>query len=431
MNSVGIVRLIWLALAIVLAGSVLPAQDRDDTEDRIRAGLLALNSRDIPTAQEHLEKAIEQAPQDARGWLGLSQIYAILNLHRQAHEHADEAARLDGKNPIVQRALAMFYSDYRNWAEAARWEEMFAESDQADPDSYLRAASMYLEADMPRRAIELANKGVERKESPQLHNVLGKAYETAGDSALAQRHLEKAVETLPYEESLHFDLGYFHLRHQDFEAAVTAFANGRKYFDKSAAIELGIGIAYYGQRRFNDAIDAFLRSAELAPPMEQPHAFLGRVLQHVQYRMDDAVNRFSEFHTKHTKSYLGPFLYGQILLTQLGSGDDAEAIEKIEGLLRESIATREDYWESHFELGVLLEKKRRYEDAERHLLRAVELNSEASKPHYRLARVYLRLGKSKIAKAERELHKQLTEKEREKMAAGGMAGELMPNSAQD
>ncbi len=418
-------------LALLVALSMLPAQEPDDTEDRIRAGLLALNSRDIPTAQEHLEKAIEQAPEDARGWLGLSQIYAILNLHREAHEHAEEAARLDGDNPIVQRALAMFYGDYRNWAEAARWEEMFAASGQADPDAYLRAASMYLEADMPRRSIELATKGVERNESPQLHNVLGKAYETAGDSAAAQSHLEKAVETLPYEESLHFDLGYFHLRHQDFEAAIVAFGNGRKYFDKSAAIELGIGIAYYGQRRFNDAIDAFLRAAELAPPMEQPHAFLGRVLQHVQYRVDDAVDRFREFHTKHSKNYLGPFLYGQILLTQLGSSDDSEVIEQVEDLLRESIVRREDYWESNFELGVLLEKKRRYQDAEKHLLRAVELNSEASKPHYRLARVYQRLGKSKAAKAERELHQQLTEKEREKMAAGGMASDLMPNTTQD
>ncbi len=418
-------------LALLVAFSMLPAQEPDDTEDRIRAGLLALNSRDIPTAQEHLEKAIEQAPEDARGWLGLSQIYAILNLHREAHEHAEEAARLDADNPIVQRALAMFYGDYRNWAEAARWEEMFAASGQADPDAYLRAASMYLEADMPRRSIELASKGVERKESPQLHNVLGKAYETAGDSAAARLHLEKAVETLPYDESLHFDLGYFHLRHQDFETAIVAFENGRKYFDKSAAIELGIGIAYYGQRRFNDAIDAFLRAAELAPPMEQPHAFLGRVLRHVRYRIDDAVDRFREFHTKHSKTYLGPFLYGQILLTQLGSSDDSEAIEQVEGLLRESIVRREDYWESNFELGVLLEKKRRYQDAENHLLRAVELNSEASKPHYRLARVYQRLGKSKAAKAERELHQQLTEKEREKMAAGGMASELMPNATQD
>ncbi len=420
-----------IVLAFAPAVSLLSAQEPAAAGERIRAGLLALNSRDIPTAQEHLEKAIEEAPEDARAWLGLAQIYAILNLHTQAHNHAAEAARLDGDNPTVQHALSMFYGEYGNWAEAARWEESFAASGQADPHAYLRAASMYLQADMPRRTIELATKGLEKDESPQLHNVIGKAYETVGEAAPARRHLERAVESLPYEESLHFDLGYFHLRHRDFDAAVEAFLHGRRYFDKSAAIELGAGIAYYGQRRFQDAVDAFLRAAQLAPAMEQPHAFLGRVLQHAPHRLEDAVERLRVFHAEHSKNYLGPFLYGQILLAQLGAGNDPESLTEIEKLLRESLARREDFWESNFELGVLLEKKRRYDEAEGYLRRAVELNPEASKPRYRLARVYQRLGKTEAAQAERAMHRQLTEKERENMAAGGIVAELLPETPEN
>ncbi len=425
MGSFGL-RHIVFALAPALLP--LPAQESPAAGERIRAGLLALNARDIPTAQEHLEKAVEEAPEDARAWLGLAQIYAILNLHAQAHNYAREAARLDGENPTVQHALSMFYGEYGNWAEAARWEESFAESGRADSNAYLRAASMYLQADMPRRAIELAAKGLAKEESPQLHNVLGKAYETIGEAEPARSHLESAVESMPYEESLHFDLGYFHLRHRDFDAAAAAFLHGRKYFDKSAAIELGAGIAYYGQRRFQDAVDAFLRAAELAPSMEQPHAFLSRVLQHAPYRMEDVVERLRVFHTEHSKNYLGPFLYGQILLAQLGADNDAESIEAIEKLFRESLERREDFWEANFELGALLEKRRRYSEAEEYLRRAVELNPEASKPRYRLARVYQRLGKTEAARAERDMHRRLTEKERESMAAGGMVGELLPEN---
>lgn len=423
----GVSLLRFLVPAAVLA-AVLPAQQADSAGERIRAGLLALNSRDIPTAQEHLEKAVEEAPEDARGWLGLAQIYAVLNLRKQAHNYAAEAARLDGGNPTVQHALSLFYAEYGNWAEAARWEESFAASEQADPDAPLRAASMYLQADMPRRAVEIAAAALEKHESPQLHNVLGKAYETVGEAAPARSHLERAVESLPYEESLHFDLGYFHLRHRDFEAAAAAFLHGRKYFDKSAAIELGMGIARYGQRRFHDAVDAFLRSAALAPAMEQPHAFLGRVLQHAPHRMEDAVERFRVFHAEHSKNYLGPFLYGQILLAQLAAEGGAEAVERIERLFRESLERREDFWEAHFELGVLLERQRRYAEAEKHLRRAAALNPEASKPRYRLARVYRRLGKIEAAREESAVHQRLTEKEREAMAAGGMAAELLPQA---
>lgn len=422
----GVSGLRLIVPALAAAVSLLPAQEAGAAAERIRAGLLALNGHDIPTAQEHLEKAVEEAPDDPRGWLGLAQIYAILNLHRQAHNYAEEAARLDGGNPTVQHALSMFYAEYGNWAEAARWEASFAASDQADSDAPLRAASMYLQADMPRRAVEIAAADLEKRKSPQLHNVIGKAYETVGEAEPARRHLERAVESLPYEESLHFDLGYFHLRHRDFDAAAAAFLHGRKYFDKSAAIDLGLGIARYGQRRFPDAVDAFLRAAHLAPAMEQPHAFLGRVLQHAPHRLEDAVERLRVFHQEHSKSYLGPFLYGQILLAQHGAGADADSLGEIEKLFRESLERREDFWEANFELGALLEKQRRYEEAEKHLRRAVELNPESSKPRYRLARVYRRLGKIEAARAESETHRRLTEKEREAMASGGMAADLMP-----
>ena len=93
---------------------------------------------------------------------------------------------------------------------------------------------------------------------------------------------------------------------------------------------------------------------------------------------------------------------------------------EIESLLRESLERNEEYWESHYELGVLLEKKRDFPEAEKHLERAVALNPDSSKPHYRLARVYQRLGKAREAKRERELHKQLAERERQAMRAGGL-----------
>ncbi len=417
---------VLLAVTLTLCASLASAQrDGPPTEVLIRQGFMALQVRDIPKAQDFLERAIEQSPDEARGWVGLAQIYRMLNLHTQASRHAAEAARLGEDSPIIQHALALFYGDYGNWAEAGRWEEAFARSGKADADAYVRSVSLYLQAEMPLRAIEVGREGLLHYNTAPLHNALGKAHSMAQQPLEGLLHLARAIHAQPYEESFHYDLGYFHLRQQDFMAATDAFLAGRDYFDKSPAIELGLGIAAYGQSRFADAVDRFLRASELAPPMEQPHAFLGRLLQHAKDRLGDVEARMRIFHEQHSKNHFGPFLYGQVLLARLGARKDPEAMATIESLLRESIQRKEDFWESHYELGVLLEKKRDFRGAEEQFRRAAALNPDASKPHYRLARVHQRLGKSKEAKRERVLHQQITERERRAMRAGELPSELL------
>ena len=91
-----------------------------------------------------------------------------------------------------------------------------------------------------------------------------------------------------------------------------------------------------------------------------------------------------------------------MLLAQPGS-DSAE----VEKRLRQSIAANDKFWESHFELGVLLSKARKFADAEKELRQAAELNPKEAVPHYHLARVYDRLGKPELAAQERALHEKL------------------------
>lgn len=419
-------RGVWLAAASTLwcPWVLCSAQNQGPTpEALIQRGLMALQSRDVPAAQRLLERAVESAPTDARAWIGLAHTYQMLNLHAEAARHATEAERVGGENPVIQHALAMFYSDYRDWAQAAQWEERYARK-AGDTDAYLRAVSLYLQADMPRRAAALGETALEMAATPALNNLLGKAYTMAGETEKGLHHLQAAVENEPYDESLHYDLGYFHLRQQDFEAATRAFEEGRKYFDKSPALEIGLGIAAYGKRDFHEAVSRFLRATELAPQLEQPHAFLGRLLQHAAGRIDQVTERMRVFHSEHSKNHFGPFLYGQALLAKLGTRRDEEAMARIEGLLRESIEREDEFWEAHYELGVLLEKRRDFAQAEEHLRRAADLNPSASKPHYRLARVYQRLGKTREARQEREIHKIVVERERAAMRTDGVAEEL-------
>ena len=77
-----------------------------------------------------------------------------------------------------------------------------------------------------------------------------------------------------------------------------------------------------------------------------------------------------------------------------------------------SIALKDDQWESHYELGVLLEQQRKYSDASVELERSAAISPSQADVHYHLSRVYDRLGESDKAAEQRGLHERL-------MAASG------------
>jgi Flp pilus assembly protein TadD len=184
---------------------------------------------------------------------------------------------------------------------------------------------------------------------------------------------------------------------------------------RSAQIELTLGVACYSMRRFSDAVDAFLRVIRIDPGVEQPYIFLGRMLDQTASKLPDVTAAFAALAQANPKSYTADFLYGKALAFG-GKRDEAEAF------LRKSVEENDEFWESHFELGGVLEGKRDFAGAAREFHRAAELSPKNPGVHYRLARVYDRLGKADEAKAEHALHEKLTEEENAfiRRQAGGM-----------
>ncbi len=125
------------------------------------------------------------------------------------------------------------------------------------------------------------------------------------------------------------------------------------------------------------------------------------MLDQAEGRLPRITQAFAAFAKRAPDSYLSNFLYGK----SLALGGDSDAAEP---LLRKSIALNDGYWESHFELGVLLGSQRKFDTAAREVRRSAELNPNDPAPHYHLARFYDRLGKTAEASAERDLHARLT-----------------------
>jgi len=365
-------------------------------EGAFRAGLVALNNNDLVLAQSQLESASKLQPRNAKVWLALAQTYWKLRKLQAAQTAAKKAETL-ATEPSILEGLALYYSEAANYAKAAELEARYAET---APDAVPRAAELYLRAGKAKPAIELTRKALQVDDRAELRDLLGKAYEADGDLGHAIPEFQAAIQKNRYDEGFYFDLAQAQLQQQNFAAALETLDIGRKYFDKSAQLELAAGVAYYGLRRFPEAIDAFLRTIPLDPTVERPYVFLGRMLDQAEDKLPKITEAFAAFARNTPGNYLSSFLYGKALAVE----DPARA----EHLLRESIARNGQFWESHFELGALLEHRGAVEEATQEIRRSIELNPQDPAAHYRLARLYDRLGKTAEARTERELHAKLS-----------------------
>src|ERR1017187_2297416 len=330
-------------LLCILAGA-LAAQS---FEDEFRRGLLALSGNDLAQARQSLENASRAKPDNAMVWAALAQTYLRVHETTLANEAAGRAARLAPADSPVQHALAMFYSETGDFTKAANAERQYASSQDADAESAASAAELSLRAGDAGQAVRWATTALQRAGTPPMHHLLGQAYAAANRPDDALREFRAAVEGAPSTEAYAFDLGQMQLRRGDFAGATATLEKACQRFPDSAQLQLAYGVAAYGQRRFADAIDAFLRVTTIDGAVEQPYVFLARILAQAGDRLPQVVAAFAAWTKAEPGNYLAVCLHAKAL--GAAAGDAAE----IEAALRRSIQLNDGYWESHFELGVL------------------------------------------------------------------------------
>jgi tetratricopeptide (TPR) repeat protein len=126
-------------------------------------------------------------------------------------------------------------------------------------------------------------------------------------------------------------------------------------------------------------------------------------------QVEDKLPQITEVYATYARTwpnlYLANFLYAKALAASAADPQQTEA------LLRKSIKLFDRFWESHYELALLLERRHDFEAAAGEYRRALETNSVNPALHYHLARVYERLGKKTEAAAEYAEHERQMELE--------------------
>jgi tetratricopeptide (TPR) repeat protein len=199
-----------------------------------------------------------------------------------------------------------------------------------------------------------------------------------------------------------FEYAQMLLHREDFTKAANVLSAALQGNPGNAQLTLALGVARYGQRRFDDAIEEFLKVIQIDPSIDQSYAFLGRMLDQAGTRLPEITADYEAWAKSSPQNAKAQLLLAEALLTS------DEHSQRAEELLRRSVALDPKSWQSHYQLGVLLANKHDYRAAAAELARSIELDPKQAVVHYHLARVYDRLGEVEQAKAEREIHRQLT-----------------------
>ena len=332
----------------------------------LQSGLVALQNGQLTEARDALEQASRVEPNNPYVWSSLAETYLKLKEPEKASAAANIAEKSVPGNPVLAHGLAMYYSEAGEFARAANLEQQYAESDKADAGAMSRAAQLYFKAGNTDAALAAADKAAQR--DPQVA----------------------------------FEFAQLFLHRGDFTPAADVVQSGLATHPNDTQLVLALGVARYGQRRFEDAVVAFLKVIQINPTIEQPYVFLGRMLDQAGSHLDEITDDYQKWAEREPQNAKAQLLLAKALLA--ADADDARA----EGLLRKAIALDTNDWEAHYELGVWLERKHLYPDAAEELKRSIELNGTEPMPHYHLARVYDRLGKPELAQAQREAHQRLT-----------------------
>jgi len=257
-----------------------------------------------------------------------------------------------------------------------------------------------------RTALEEASR--EAPDNPYVWSSLAETYLRLEEPAKASTAAETAEKLAGKNQVIHQALGMFYfeyaqrlLRKQDFTQAANVLDGALRTHPKDPQLILALGVARYGQRRFDDAADRFLQVIQVDPTIEQPYIFLGRMLDQAGTHLDQITKAYGNWAVRNPQNAQAQMLLAKARL--VNDPKDAEA----ETLLERSVSLDSSNWEAHYELGVLLAAKRDYRKAVTELSRASELDPKQPMPHYHLARVYDRLGEAELAKAEREAHQAL------------------------
>ena len=232
----------------------------------------------------------------------------------------------------------------------------------------------------------------------------GDVHERSGEFVEAAKSYQAAVALAPDREQYRVALALEFVQHYTFEPAIAVLQEAAPRFPRSGRIRTLLGVAWYAVGRIEDAETALLDAITVEPRLDPAYSYLARiVLESPAAPPQPAFDALCGWNAG---------VCGALQLRAAREKDDrALAAQAIARLKR---APAEDAV-AHCELGRAYEWLEQWGDARTETESCVKLDGSPQN-HYRLGRIYARLGMADLARKEMALRSEAAERASEDVA---------------
>lgn len=355
----------------------LSQEEPSNPDYQLRLSQLYRHKRRFKDAWEHIEKAIELAPDSLEIKYNSVLLYEAEGNSDAAVEELERLLSETDKDGYTQREkrnrslfmehLAILYRDQGNIARSVEVFEGMAELDpEAKPGVVVHLVDTYRIARDYERALQVAKEGAE--DFPDNRPLLMQRASLLADTGSWKQGSELLKAVLEQEpDNRHVMLALAHI--------------------------------YERGRRYDDAVQTIEKVADLATTDEQKRSVLfthGSVLERAK-RYDEAEKKFRELIAKHPDdasalNYLG------YMLADIGKG-----LDEAHDMIQKALDLDPDNGAYLDSLGWLYYRQQKFDLAERYLVRSLEKVKGDPVVHSHLGDVYFKQGKTEQARKHWEL----------------------------
>src|ERR1700730_1096734 len=303
-------------------------------------------------ANQHLAKAVRLQPDSAPARTNLAANLVRLGKPDLAQEQFQKAAELEPQNFDANHNLGESYVRSGKVALAAPFLERAQHIDPSSYDNGYDLCLAYLLTGHQAEARSLIHDLLKRKNTAELHNLLGEVEEKDGQFLTAANEYEIAAHMDPSEGNL-FDWGGELLVHRTLEPAIQVFQKASERYPSSTRLLIALGMAFYSRGNYDDAVKSLLRAADLDPADPRSYLFLSRAQDSSPSQADEVTERFRRFAELQPGNASAQYYYAMSLWKGKRAQDPGLDLRKIETLLKQSIALEPTLSAAHLQLGNL------------------------------------------------------------------------------
>jgi tetratricopeptide (TPR) repeat protein len=362
-------------------------------------------SQDVK-ANEHFGKAVRLKPDSAAARTNLAANLARLGKLEPAEEEFRKAVKLEPRNFDANHNLGELYARSGKVTEAAHFLE---QAQRINPSSYDNGYDLALAYSLTGRLTEarqLLQNLLRRKDTAELHNLLGEIEEKDGKFITAANEFETAAHMDPSESNL-FDWGSELLLHRTLAPALEVFQQATERYPNSARLMIGRGMTFYSLGNYDDAVKSLVRAADLNPPDPRCYLFLSNAYDSSPSQAEEVIQRFRRFAELQPQNARALYYYAMSLWKGRRAQDPGLDLGQIESLLKRSIAFDSTLAEAHLQLGNLYSDQNKYAESIPEYVRAGELRSDLADVHYRLGQAYVRVGEKERGQEQLQVYQRL------------------------